>query len=88
MMKFLQRIRGTISFKIFIGFLVLIALIYVYSMQINLWGREEVKREISRSTLSKIDYALDNLEKDISNMIRIQRKLGLEIGRASCRERV
>lgn len=77
-MKFLQRIRGTISFKIFIGFLVLIALIYVYSMQINLWGREEVKREISQSTLSKIDYSLDNLEKDISNMIRIQRKLGLD----------
>jgi two-component system sensor histidine kinase YesM len=66
--------RFSIFTKIVLIFLIVISPLYVFGAQINEWGAEIVKNEISKSLRSQIEFYSSSLEKEIDRMIRLQRE--------------
>lgn len=66
--------RFSILGKLIITFLIVLSPMYVIGTQINEWGAQLVRNEISKSLESQIQFYRTSLENEIERMGRIQRQ--------------
>jgi two-component system sensor histidine kinase YesM len=66
--------RFSILGKLIVTFLIVLSPMYVIGTQINEWGAGLVRKEISKSLESQIQFYRSSLENEIDRMGRIQRQ--------------
>ena len=61
--------------KILMGFLLVVAPLYFFSIQVNIWGQNDIKKEIIESYKARAGFYLASLENEFSSILGAQTKM-------------
>jgi two-component system, sensor histidine kinase YesM len=71
----LRKRQISVFAKILTIFIVVIFPLYIFSIQINMRGQNDVRREIIRSAQSRINFYISSLDMEFFNIIKMQSRL-------------
>lgn len=64
--------------KLLLGFLLVVAPLYFFAMQVNIWGQNDVRKEIIESYKARAKFYLASLENEFGNILRIQTEMVMD----------